>query len=179
SASDPKLKELTDEIVRLSTEFGILTEYTAFLAREGTDLGNEAQVRREARETLSSRAMRDRSGIAGVNQGLNNARQKALSQLNPRNTFYDAEMKEVSITAVQQINDQAYYRRRGRWVDSRLVDQAERLTPARIIEFGSEEFFELARKLARENRQGSIAMEGDILLMVDGEPVLIKAPNEN
>ena len=30
--------ELVDEIVRLSTEFGILTEYTAFLAREGTDL---------------------------------------------------------------------------------------------------------------------------------------------
>ena len=37
--SDPRLKELTDEIVRISTEFGILTEYTAFLAREGTDAG--------------------------------------------------------------------------------------------------------------------------------------------
>ena len=34
SESDPRLKELTDEIVRLSTEFGILTEYTAFLARK-------------------------------------------------------------------------------------------------------------------------------------------------
>ena len=31
-------RELVEEIVRLSTEFGILTEYTAFLAREGTDL---------------------------------------------------------------------------------------------------------------------------------------------
>ncbi|HUV39761.1 MAG TPA: VIT and VWA domain-containing protein, partial [Planctomycetota bacterium] len=29
---DPRLKELVDEIVRLSKEFGILTEYTAFLA---------------------------------------------------------------------------------------------------------------------------------------------------
>ena len=179
SASDPKVKELTDEIVRLSTEFGILTEYTAFLAREGTDLADVAGVRREAQETLSERAMRARSGIAGVNQGLNSVRQKSLSRVNPRNIFYDAEMKEVSITAVQQINDQAYYRRRGRWVDSRLVEQAERLTPARIIEFGSEEFFELARRLARENRQGSIAMEGDILLMVDGDPVLIKAPSKN
>jgi len=179
SASDPKVKELTDEIVRLSTEFGILTEYTAFLAREGTNLGDVAGVRREAREVLSSRAMRDRSGIAGVNQSLNSVQQKAQSRLNPRNTFYDAELKEVSISTVQQINDQAYYRRSGRWVDSKLVSQAERLTPARIIEFGSEEFFELARKLARENRQGSIAMEGDILLMVDGEAVLIKAPSEN
>jgi len=32
--NNPRVKELTDEIIRLSTEFGILTEYTAFLARE-------------------------------------------------------------------------------------------------------------------------------------------------
>lgn len=33
-AKDPKAKELVDEIVRLSTKWGILTEYTAFLALE-------------------------------------------------------------------------------------------------------------------------------------------------
>src|SRR6185369_3288875 len=38
AAANPKVKELVDEIVRLSKEFGILTEYTAFFAREGTDL---------------------------------------------------------------------------------------------------------------------------------------------
>ena len=43
SVNDPKIKELIDEIVRLSTEFGILTEYTAFLAREGTDLHDAAE----------------------------------------------------------------------------------------------------------------------------------------
>jgi Ca-activated chloride channel homolog len=48
SMQDPKIKELVDEIVRLSTEFGILTEYTAFLAREGTDLSRPAAVSREA-----------------------------------------------------------------------------------------------------------------------------------
>ncbi len=48
SVQDPKIKELVDEIVRLSTEFGILTEYTAFLAREGTDLASPIGVRREA-----------------------------------------------------------------------------------------------------------------------------------
>ena len=30
---DLRMKELVDEIVRLGTEFGILTEYTAFLAK--------------------------------------------------------------------------------------------------------------------------------------------------
>ena len=38
-APTPVKGELVEEIVRLSTEFGILTEYTAFLAREGTVFG--------------------------------------------------------------------------------------------------------------------------------------------
>ena len=32
--NDPKMKELVDEIVRLSTRYGILTEYTSFLATD-------------------------------------------------------------------------------------------------------------------------------------------------
>ena len=45
-----------------------------------------------------------------------------------------------------------------------------------MIVFGSQEFRDLAAKLAREGRQGSIALRGDILMLVDGQPVLIKAP---
>ncbi|MHC5044369.1 MAG: VIT and vWA domain-containing protein [Planctomycetota bacterium] len=37
---NPRYRELVDEILRLSTEFGILTEYTSFLATEGTDLSD-------------------------------------------------------------------------------------------------------------------------------------------
>lgn len=175
STHDPKVKELVDEIVRLSTEFGILTEYTAFLAREGTDLARPVELRREAADTFSARALGVRSGVGGVNQSLNSVRQKSQSQLNMRNFYYDEQLNEVSISNVQQINDQAYYNRRGRWIDSRLVER-EDIAPARVIEFGSPEYFDLAEKLARANRQGSIALAGDILLMVDGEPVLIQAP---
>ena len=46
--ADAKLKELTEEILRLTAEYGILTEYTAFLAREGTDLAINDGVLREA-----------------------------------------------------------------------------------------------------------------------------------
>jgi len=179
SVNDPKTKELIDEIVRLSTEFGILTEYTAFLAREGTDLHDIDRVHREARDNFSTRAMQSRSGLAGINQSFNGTRQKAQEELNPSNRFYDTQLNEVSISAVQQINDNAYYHRNGQWVDSRLVTQPQQTTPSRVIEFGSREYFELARRLARENRQGSIALSGDILLMVDGEPVLIKSPRGN
>jgi len=179
SVNDPKTKELVDEIVRLSTEFGVLTEYTAFLAREGTDLRDVSEVHREAESNFSSRAMRSRSGPEAINQSFNGVRQKGQEQLNMRNGFYDAQLNEVSISSVQQINDNAYYYRGGRWVDSKIVAREQQAAPVRTIEFGSQEYFELARKLARDNRQGSIALSGDILLMVDGEPVLIKSPSGN
>ncbi|UCD48903.1 MAG: VWA domain-containing protein [Phycisphaerales bacterium] len=178
STHDPKVKELVDEIVRLSTQFGILTEYTAFLAREGTDLEDARSIRREAEAVLSSRALGPRSGMGAVNQSLNSARQKGQSQLNYRNWFYDEQLNEVAISSVQQINDKAYYNQQGRWIDSNLVGR-QQARPARVIAFGSREFFDLAQRLARENRQGSIAMSGDILLEVDGQTVLIQAPSHN
>jgi hypothetical protein len=46
-----------------------------------------------------------------------------------------------------------------------------------IAEFGSEEFLELAQKLARENRQGSIALKGEVVLLVDGDTILVKNAN--
>ena len=63
------------------------------------------------------------------------------------------------------------------WIDSRLVNNSsEQQTPTREIEYGSEQFMELARKLASEGRQGTIALNLDTLLLVDGDRVLIKAP---
>jgi len=177
SKDDPRVKELVDEIVRLSTEFGILTEYTAFLALEGTELGDRDELSREAGIVLESRAMRARDGLGAVSQSFNMIQQKEQATLNMRNEFYDAKMNRVSIANVQQVNDQAYYRRANRWVDSRLVEDEKNIKPKKVIEFGSKEFIELADKLARENRQGSIALRGDILLLVDGDPILIKNTN--
>jgi len=179
SKDDPKVRELVDEIVHLSTEFGILTEYTAFLAREGTDLADRPEVLREAGRVLESRAMRERSGLGAVSQSYNMQPQMRQKSLNYGNVYFDEKMERVSIGTVQQINDRAYYRRGNRWIDSALVDNETQVEPTKVIEFGSQEFIELAQKLARTNRQGSIALEGDVLLLVDGEPVLIKAPSGN
>jgi Ca-activated chloride channel family protein len=177
SKDDPKVKELVDEIVRLSTEFGILTEYTAFLAKEGTELADIPALSRETGRVLELRAMRSRSGREAVNQQFNMAGLERQSTLNYGNAYLNEKLERVQVANVQQINDQAYYRRGRRWVDSRLVEKEEQVEPKRVIEFGSEEFLELARKLARENRQGSIALRGDILLMVDGDAVLVRNTN--
>ncbi len=169
-------RELVDEIVRLSTEFGILTEYTSFLAREGTDFSQKDKILSQAENLFRDRAIQTRSGIASVNQDVNNQYQKAMTCVNPRNEFYDAAMNKVATTAVQQVCDLAFYKRGGRWVDSRLVTNATEVPPESVITFGSQAFRDLAAKLAREGRQGSISLRGDILMLVDGRPVLIKAP---
>jgi Ca-activated chloride channel family protein len=169
-------RELVDEIVRLSTEFGILTEYTAFLAGEGTDFSRKDQILSQAENLFRERAIHTRSGLGSVNQDMNNQVQKGLMNVNPRNKYYDASMNEVATAAVQQVSDLAFYKRNNRWIDSRLVANSAEPRPERVITFGSEEFRALAARLAREGRQGSIALRGDILLLLDGQPVLIKAP---
>jgi Ca-activated chloride channel family protein len=59
-------KELTDELVQLSTKYGILTPYTSFLADEGTRLHafHDNAVRAQA-ESLS---LASESGLSGVSQ---------------------------------------------------------------------------------------------------------------
>lgn len=171
-ASDPRFKELVDEIVRISTRFGILTEYTAFLAREGTDLARRAEILRIANDNFVNRAVSVRSGIGSVNQSMNAQAQRGQAQLNPGNDYWDENMNRVSISNVQQVNDQAFYRRGNRWVDSRLVSRKRKAD--KTMKFGSSEFMDLARTLADEGRQGAVALEGEILLEVDGEAVLIE-----
>ena len=61
ASADPRLKELADEIVRLSTEFGILTEYTAFLAR-GDGPVQACGRTGEATDNFNRRAIQTRSG---------------------------------------------------------------------------------------------------------------------
>ena len=172
---DPKMKELVDEIVRLSTEFGILTEYTAFLAKEGTDLAAFGANGKMANFNLESRAIRDRVGIGAANQLTNSAFQVKQTYGNRRNWFYDATMNRVQTAAVQQMNDRALYRRGGRWIDSQTVEAEKSAKPDKTIAFGSDEYFALVQKFVDQNRQGVLAVSGEILLRVDDRNVLVTA----
>src|SRR5690606_22267456 len=138
-------------VVRLSTQFGVLTEYTAFFAREGTDLSEPDAVVREARSNFVSRAWQARSGLSSVNQEFNNQEQYAGKHLNARNVYWDDAMQRTQITRVQQISDGAFYKRGEQWIDSRLVDDPARQT--RVIEVGTQAFDRLVERLAQDGRQ--------------------------
>ncbi len=166
-------RELIDEIVRLSTKFGILTEYTAFLAEEGTDLARFDELAEGCRTQLNAKAVATRWGAGAVNQALNVKRQKAQTFLNYENRFVDEQLQAVSFDNVQQMCDRAFFRRGGRWIDSRLLDAAAAATPARVIMAGSAEHRALVDTLAAQGRAGLVALPGEILLEVDGEVVLV------
>lgn len=175
SPVDSQFDELVNEIVRLSTEFGVLTEYTAFLALEGTRLDEVEEVRAEAMRNLQGRAVQSRSGAAAVNQELNIAFKKRQKTLNPKNSYITKDLQQAEVNTVQQIGDRAFFNRGGRWVDSRLV-QRQSQAQTREIAFNSPEFHRLLARLVAANRQGSLALRGDVLLEVDGKPVLVKGP---
>ncbi|MBM4030575.1 MAG: VWA domain-containing protein [Planctomycetes bacterium] len=175
-ASEAKLKELVGEIVRLSTDFGILTEYTAFLAREGTDLTRRDALNQQAQYNLERRAMHARVGIASINQEVNRQAQRAQNTLNYNNLYYDSNMDRVTTAAVQQVSDRALFQRGTKWIDSQAAaDAAKGLRPDRTIVFGSPEYWQLVEQLVSQDRQGVLALSGDLLLRVDGRNVLVTA----
>ena len=172
------MQELVDEIVRLSLKFGILTEYTAFLAVE-PEFAERVLSAEDAMEAVGERLDRRapaRVGRGAVNQEMNMARQSAApaSEVG-RNRFLDADMNEVEVQSVQQIASGAAFNRRGRWVQAELLE-VEDEEPDETVEFGSDRYFELARTLAGQGRQGMIAVRGDVLLDVNGRRVLVRGP---
>lgn len=185
AGTDARTKELVDEIVRLSTKWGILTEYTAFLATETTVAGvpvlrpavDPGNFRTRADLSMQDRAAAPagRSGAGSINQEQNLGMMKRSEKQNARNAYIDADMKQVETTAIRQIADQTVYKRGGRWVDASLLAK-ETEAPDRTVEFGTEEFGSILDRLAASNRQGVLALGGEIYLLIDGQKILVKAP---
>lgn len=179
-------KELVKEIVELSTRWGILTEYTSFLATEPGAPTAAAPSRNdfdsEVARTLSLRAAsNDRSGASAVNQSLNLKEAKAQQCASPSNVYYDQNMVRRQVSTVQQVADQTLFCRGNRWIDGRIMQQkdSDNAKPDKTIEFGSAEHFALACRLADEeggNRSALLAMNAEVMLLVDNQRVLITAP---
>jgi Ca-activated chloride channel family protein len=197
---DTRFKELVDEIVRLSKEFGILTEYTAFLATEpdrrdlagvfegdldetllgmpGAPAGGRGAAPRpeaEAARRLDARARGIRAGKGGVAQDINTNAQLERQTLNTRNAFLTDDMEEVAILSVRQIHDQTFYMRSERWVDARLLDEAD-AEPDETVDFGTDRYDEVLDELIERNLQGAVALKGQVFILLDGRKLLINGP---
>lgn len=175
--NDPRVRELVEEIVRLSTKYGILTEYTAFLAADKeTVLPPPAVAYDMAESSLRTRGMKERSGMGAVSQSINADMRREQKTLNYRNEYRDENMNRVVTESIQQVNDLAFYRTGNQWVDSRLALKTGYGEADTIVEFGSDNYRKLLNRLISENRQGVLSLNGDILLEIDGKTVLVRNP---
>lgn len=175
--ANPRLIELRDEILRLSARYGVLGEYTAFLATEGSKLDDWYSLSMVCQDNLRGRALVTRSGVGAVNQGQNIWSQKGQTFDNRRNAYLDQNLNRVELSSTLQVCDRAFFRRGDRWVDGNSVI-AKSLKPHEIVEFGGARYFDLTSRLVREGKGGVISMKGEILLEIDGKNVLFRAAPE-
>lgn len=176
---DPRVKELVDEIVRLSARFGVLTEYTAFFANAGTNLSDWNSLAAGCGGRLES-ASRVRSGEGAISQGVNFNDMKGKAQLAYDNRFFDETLKETRIQNVQQLSDRCFYNNDGRWIDSELVASSPRNTAGvavdETVEFGSYRHMQLIQELSAEGRQSVLSLPGDTLVRHRGKNILVHNP---
>ena len=185
----PPEQGLVDEIVALSTEHGILTEYTSFLAAEETQYagmidGVEASTVNadRARDDLA-RTSATREGKSAVASELNVQSQRMSGHVQ-QNAYADAavpaaagqSMGRRQINTVQRTGDRTLFQRGdARWVEAAALPR-EADTPDQTVEFGTDAYFALVTDLVTQNRQGLIAQRGEVLLLNHGQLVLVRNP---
>ncbi|MFT3685526.1 MAG: VWA domain-containing protein [Phycisphaerales bacterium] len=202
--SDPKAKELLDEVVTLSTRFGILTEYTAFLATEPTvALSDASAIRTRMNEELTT-LNGARSGGAAVKQDgklaeltaapasatsrpgfAGGGRDKdsdgagaANSAGNNVQYFYDLTTDGRGLQKRELTNVNQVQDRTFFNRNSRWVDgnsiTKETEKPDRTVTVGSDDYTKLADELIAANFGGILALEGEVLLNWKGQNILLQ-----
>lgn len=173
---DPRFGETVAEMLDLATTHGVLTDSTAFLALEGTDLGNaDALLATACTTNYANNTVR--SGAHGVSQQANIGTNRSQAWCNSANVLYDANGQQVAATNVQTIRGRTFFRRGQRWTDGCLALSEEAADePDRTVVIGSPEYAALLDELTHLGRAAHLSMQGEILLEKGGETVLIKAP---
>jgi Ca-activated chloride channel homolog len=171
-ANDPRARELIDEIVKLSLRHGIMSEYTAFLAKDGTPLAMTDEVRREATQNFQSRAIEKRSGADSVNQDFNLASGKAAQWVDKGNRYLNDKLEESTVEQVKQIGDKTFYQRSGHWVDAASSGTT---TEPEDIDVSDPRFKKLVDQLVLTNRQGVLALGGAIILNENNQNYRIRS----
>ncbi|MEM7515792.1 MAG: VIT domain-containing protein, partial [Planctomycetota bacterium] len=105
--TETRYAELGEEVLRLSTTYGVLSEYTAFLALEGSALSDWNTLVTKTNENLSHRAVQSRTGTGAVSQGKNFQVQKVQACVNVSNVMWNAANERVEFANVQQVCDRA------------------------------------------------------------------------
>lgn len=188
-------KELVDEIVALSKEFGIMTEFTAFLVTEPGIAVGEArdrvlhdmvgaaskttgawsvgQTQNASRLRIASAPQAAGAGAGGYG-GLAGAYGASIpsgpagpGRAGSNQAFIDAEGRVRAVAGVQNVGRQTFYQRGNAWVDQRVGPK----TPTVRIQRFSEAHFQLARASAEARRY--LAVGDNVTFVMNSQAIVV------
>lgn len=170
--TDPKYAEIVKEMLELATSFGVLTDSTAFLALEGTKLGDPQTLFATASQHGYDNAG-CRTGLDGVAIQQNVAINRNQGWANYSNALFTPTGELVTCTTVQTMQGRTFFKRGERWIEGALVLDAKDIQPVRTISFGTPEHATLVEELRSEGRAAQLSLGGEVLLRHRGEAILV------
>lgn len=148
-------QELVDEIVALSKEYGIMTEYTSFLVDLDVRV-TEREMTEEAGRLMAD-AFEKKSGASAVHRSMDLGALKTQAAA-PGVVYRDEQGEERRITGVERVVDKTFYLKQDVWTDNDYrPDQ-----PVVEVKRFSEAYFQLIRG---HDRMGRYLSLGDRVLI--------------
>jgi Ca-activated chloride channel family protein len=187
-------KELVDEIVRLSTRFGILTEYTAFLADDTVSLTDTTRNVARAREEIDALKDQEVGGVSWA-QSRNQQERRAAPrppEAAPRagahaaggsggggggQAFFKGDSDGRTVTyevvrGVRQVANRAFYLKSGTWVDEQVAGTPK--VDEEVVRW-SPRFFEILQTTTQDENT-RLSQSGTLLLEVQGRVLRVVDP---
>ncbi|MCP4591825.1 MAG: hypothetical protein GY842_13900, partial [bacterium] len=175
--------ELKQTIVKLAQEYGIITDYTAYLVLEEDDRAAQRgdprlhfaqQIRRNqplaARAKKAPHAEKAESGGAANRVSLRNNRM-AGDAFNAYVLDFDAEENAPTLApAILRAGNRTFYNTDGRWVDNLYIPDTDTIR----IEAYSDEYYRLARRSRGVAR--TMALGERVVFVMDGRNYEIVPP---
>jgi len=162
-----KKDELVDEVIALSTKYGILTEYTAFLADEDEVVAAE-EAPRLASEAMAG-AFAKRGGAWATSQTQNAQRMRLGANVAHQNVIMDAAGNETRIANLQNRGQRGFVQREGQWQDMRYNAKAQQV--ALKVQAFSEAHFQISRAFPAVNQ--FLAVSDNMIVVLNGQAVQI------
>jgi len=157
-------KELVDEIVALSTKFGIITEYTAFLVRDDVDVKDHSGNAKRASDEL--KGVSTDTGAYGVSKSGDKKDCQEANQARDKNTWRNEKGELVEAKGCVALGKTTLYMKKGQFVDLAAGK------PEAEIKFYSDEFFKLLDECPELGRV--IALNCDATVKAGAKSVSLK-----
>lgn len=185
-------REIIDEIVRLSIEFGIMTEFTSFFADDGSSSSFQRNTRtgRESRRFTHSFQQRkeemvdlvlseERAGEAAISKNSKAVQLAKQSVLNKKNKQPVSKGTPPQLSSLRQIGKDSFYLQGQVWVEQTLLakdgeNYALKQKHDRIISPNTPEYKSLIDQLTQEQRLGILSLEENVNFRLGNEFIFLK-----